>query len=132
MKVFHYCASVLTGTPLFETCSDKDLKSGDASNGAIYNDFDNDPTSLLLRDDFNISLSDSDSDSEDNDYEEIENELEKVFLRADDEDPDRWIIDHDLFDNESEIDSDEYKRKVKAILSEDWDDLPIFHDHEQR
>ena len=53
MKVFHYCAEVLKGVSVFESCSNEDLLKmlKDDGEGAVYNDFGRTGT-LLVDEDF--------------------------------------------------------------------------------
>jgi len=134
MQIFHYCAAVLRDVPLFESCSDGLIHKEAYSNqeGSVYNDFDTNPMDLL-----------SDA-STDDDIEEEENivrfkstvgddDIEKVFLAADQEDYERWSVDHSLFDYQNPSQSSVYIEKVYKLLNEgDWDDLPIYDDMEYR
>ena len=139
MMVFHYCAEILKRTPLFETCSNRDLMSNCRnSEGAIFNDFDNDPGALIddgeLEEPFTES---SQAELEDvvSDFEDLieKEEIDTFYLQADSEDPQRWIKDHPLFDYELDFQDPQYIRKVEELLSlEDWDFLPIYDDDEER
>ena len=103
--------------------------------GSIFNDFDHNPMDLLLNEDFMESEEDVD------DEERVENvesgiddqEIERAFLAADDADYERWTVDHELFDSESNVNSYKYMKMVHGLLSvDDWDDLPIYDDMEYR
>lgn len=128
MQVFHYCAEVLKDRNIFVTCTDKQLRERQVdreSGGAKYNDFDNDPLQLL--NDSCGSLSESEQEIV-NEECVGQQELDKIFLKADEEDEDRWVFEHPLFDNSSVKTSTPYKNKVLALVNE-WDSLDVFDDH---
>ena len=142
MKIFHYCAEILKFTPLFESCKNSDLtKQSDNSEGAIFNDFDNEPGSLIDDNELHLPLDitwdeemldDTESDIE---IDVAEKEIEQAFLEADDDDPLRFSKDHNLFDSESEPSDYSYKNKVTALIElddEEWEELPIYDDDENR
>ena len=62
-------------------------------------------------------------------------EVDEVFLKTDEEDPDRYSKDHYLFDAESEPNDKQYLQKVKELIqmnATDWKDLTIFESDLER
>ena len=132
MSVFHYCASRLAGTPLFESCSDQDLVTKDHS-GAIYNDFDGLNSSLLSEQDFESSQIEYSNDVNVENGSPVEQrDLDMCFLQADDDDVARWEIDSEFFDCYNLPSSLPYIEKVHHLV-ENEDELDILYDdHIQR
>jgi len=103
MEIFHYCAVQLKDRNLFVSCTNKALSSQKkVKSGAIYNDVENDPLDLMAEDDNNRSLSNSPTQA--SSPESLSNmvsqkEVDALFLQADDDDPFRYHIDHEYYDN---------------------------------
>lgn len=126
MEIFHYCAEQLKDRDLFVSCTDKALKSQKKrKSGAIFNDFENDPFDLMLHNDTNESVVTSPTQ-----VFVSQDEVDGLFIQADEDDPLRYSIDHELFSTDDIISLD-YRQKVFAIV-EKWDDMPIYNDHIQR
>ena len=132
MQVFHYCAERLRSCDIFETCTDIQLRHNEAEKlGAKYNDFDNDPLDMLDEDEENTHKSKNHGENEIQATESVSQEsLDRLFLKADEEDTFRWYFDHALFDTTSSRMSKTFRNKVYEIVSQ-WDDLDIFDDHLQ-
>lgn len=137
MQVFHYCAEILKGTPLFETCSDDHiLKPNKATEGAIYNDFDGNNNSLVDDEDFESWIQTTNTQNND-DTERMsdqslevptvsQNDIDFYFLQSDEANETRWVKDHPLF--HSDKTDPGYSFDVKHLISmpkEAWDKLPI-------
>ena len=133
MSVFHYCDELLKDTPLFETCEDSFvLDTNPSTSGAIYNDFDGNPHSLLRDSDFESDqerTSEQDNiDSHDSVVEPdiSQSDIDYYFLVADDENESRWVKDHPLFSNDSsKSDHEEKIQKLTEMSLEEWNLLPI-------
>lgn len=128
MHVFHYCAEMLKGKDIFTTCTDDQLLANNTVSGSVYNDFDNDP--LLLLD---IDCSENESEQAGPSRTPMETDIvsqekvDQMFLRADEEDENRWIFDHELFDNTSDTGSRTYLRKVNTLV-QTWDDIELLNE----
>jgi len=132
MEVFHYCAAQLVDTDLFESCSNASLASL-YKQPSSCNAYDTCSSNDVYQNEDFLSL--NDCDEQENGDDEIcpsQVEVEEYFLNADNDDPDRYRIDSELFLNEGSPNDDAYKAKVYEILKSDWDDYPIFGDHEER
>lgn len=115
----------LKNVRLFESCSNRDLVVHRGKNINIGTYTEEDFTSSQVALECSLDVTDVQIDVEGD-------EIEKFFLQADADDFSRWEINHQLFDNELDVSSLSYMRKVSEILDEDWDDLEIYDDHVKR
>ena len=125
MEIFHYVSDVLRHTPLFD-CMKGDSET---NTGAIYNDFDFDPSLLLLEHDFNFQYSQTTN------AQPIslgtrptvpEHAINYAIIQADDHTGACYAalsFDHDLYDIVNEVSSDIYMETVYKILSGGWREI---------
>ena len=129
MEVFHYVALQLQGVPLFENSNvyiQQDIV-------AVYNDFDFDPSTLLVDNDepcfsqsYNANVRCHDSSSDDDLVPD--NAVECAILEADVVEGclyNETTFDHPLFDCESETADVAYMKKVHAIATEEFRNIPL-------
>ena len=130
MQVFHYYAERLKNRDIFVTCTDMKLKQNEAKKvGAKYNDFDNDPLTILNEAEVDENQSENDGGDDTSQTETVSQEgMDRLFLKADDEDQSRWCFEHDIFDDTSSWMYKACKEKVAEPVKQ-WDDLDIFDDH---
>ena len=135
MKIFHYVSSVLKKTPLFNCAYDEEF-----TEGAIFNDFDADPSDLLFAEDESCPASTSFTNTSNLlpvsslSFDDIvpESAIDYALITADDRDgvfADQLSFDHPLYDIVNEIDSKEYLSNVYSIVSGAWKDIcPLITD----
>lgn len=140
MEIFHYCAERLQEIPLFTSCSDESIfaNKDEPQQGSIYNDFDFNPASFIENEDFagfEDSQSQSTSNQNEGDSELVQVSqatIDEIFLQADNDDHSRWSFESDLFDCTSNINSEQYMKKVYDVARYEWDYLDIYDDHIRR
>ena len=151
MEVFHYVANQLQGEPIFDTpIHSNDGHRTAPGTGAIYNDFDFDPSHLMYADEvesFSFSQSVTSSqplnrneeetnDNDNNNDKEGENSalvqaLDHAVLEADKEVGIHYedlVWESDLFDNYSEKCDEAYVDKVLVLAANKdgaWDKLKV-------
>ena len=130
MEVFHYCASILKTTPLFETCNDSDIDKFSKGEGALYNNVDKDPSTILMPD---SDFEDKDDNNPDitiqSDVEEIsisDTEIDVVMLKHDEMDKERWVKHHPLFSTADDENYDENVKRLVSLPENEWKALPIY------
>ena len=149
MQIFHYCAEILKGTPLFTTCTDEDVRKNtkkkegekgsddEEDEGAVYNDFDGMLDHLVhdsdLEEDYTCS---SQQPVENNEHEVVEEVFEEpsveeehvdfYFLASDEADRKRWVKQHALFsDDKNAFDYKDKVRQLTQMSDKAWSALPI-------
>ena len=136
MDVFHYCAEQLKDKDLFTSCSNRDLLAGiQGEEGAVFNHFDTDMSLLLHQDDFtDFQMDDPPEEiiTSDSEQHVDQNEIDHLFLLADENDHSRYEIDSIYFDSETSIDNPSYLHKLFKIMESYWDELDIYADHIKR
>ena len=147
MEVFHYVANQLQGEPIFDTPTHSNYGHRTApGTGAIYNDFDFDPSLLMYTDEvesFSFSQSVTNSQPLNRNEEETNNNgkegensalvqaLDHAVLQADKEVGIHYedlVWESDLFDNHSEKCDAAYVDKVLALAANKdgaWDNLEV-------
>ena len=130
MMVFHYVALQLENVPIFESNAIQvDKNNGD---GAVYNDFDYDPVSLLedaipsYSQSYNSNVVQHNSSS-DEDLVPVE-AVEHAILEADKTEPvlyEATTFDHPLFECESLVADDNYMQKVFEIATGQWVNISL-------
>ena len=133
MEIFHYCAEILKGTSLFETCRNEELLRR-RQTGALYNDFDGISNTLIKDSDFIEEETTENAQASSSISEEIisQCEIDEMFLRADEEDEERWNKDHPLFTSEPGIQFNKCLQELISMEDEEWDELPIYDDDIKR
>lgn len=136
MQVFHYCAERLKGVALFESCPNSALRKKANRDGALYNDFDGDPASLMKDSDFNEAGPSSQIDaSSDIDDPVSQVDIDRLLLQADEVNSARWEKDHHLFINDAEKTDLRYQQSVRDLVAmeeDEWESLPLFDDDFER
>lgn len=140
MAVFHYVAHLLRDEPIFDTPINDQMNDGAAGMGAIYNDFDFNPMSLLHDEEiehFSFSQQLTNSRVTDNDVASAGNAaalvqaLDHAIIKADEHEGINYedlVWDTELFDNSSETCDLAYMEKVVTLASNtngSWESLGL-------
>lgn len=136
MCIFHYCAVQLKDQPLFS--EDEDGIDDDQGNvgyesdqGTLYNDYEGKAPKLLRLEGLKtVSLATKEVNNLSHDdtlhFNLVPREtLDRISLKLDAEQPERWTKDHPMFDNSDDISTVEYHEKVLCLAVGKWRSLDV-------